>query len=144
MIGLIVSGHLNFASGMASAVKAIAGEQQDIVFIDFVESISPDELEKQMRQAIESMDCQQYLFLTDLPGGTPCNRAMAIMMQNPAVEVLAGVNLPMIVNAAFEREGCSTLELVQTLREIGHDSIQDIREQLAQIDSTDAKEEDGL
>ncbi|MEQ4925369.1 PTS galactosamine/N-acetylgalactosamine transporter subunit IIA [Proteus hauseri] len=144
MIGLIVSGHLNFASGMASAVKAIAGEQQDIVFIDFVESISPDELEKQMRQAIDSMDCQQYLFLTDLPGGTPCNRAMAIMMQNPAVEVLAGVNLPMIVNAAFEREGCSTLELVQTLREIGHDSIQDIREQLAQIDSTDAKEEDGL
>lgn len=41
MIGLIVSGHLNFASGMASAVKAIAGEQQDIAFIDFLESISP-------------------------------------------------------------------------------------------------------
>ncbi|OAT45702.1 PTS system N-acetylgalactosamine-/galactosamine-specific IIA component [Proteus hauseri ATCC 700826] len=144
MIGLIVSGHLNFASGMASAVKAIAGEQQDIAFIDFLESISPDELEKQMRQAIDSMDCQQYLFLTDLPGGTPCNRAMAIMMQNPAVEVLAGVNLPMIVNAAFEREGCSTTELVQTLREIGHDSIQDIRKQLAQVDSVDVEEEDGL
>ncbi|QAV22294.1 PTS galactosamine/N-acetylgalactosamine transporter subunit IIA [Proteus hauseri] len=144
MIGLIVSGHLNFASGMASAVKAIAGEQQDIAFIDFLESISPDELEKQMREAIDSMDCQQYLFLTDLPGGTPCNRAMAIMMQNPAVEVLAGVNLPMIVNATFEREGCSIAELVQMLREIGHDSIQDIREQLVQVDSVDVEEEDGL
>lgn len=66
-----------------------------------------------MREAINAMSCQQYLFLTDLPGGTPCNRAMAIMMQNPSVEVLAGVNLPMIVNAAFEREGCSTTELVQ-------------------------------
>ncbi|NBM13865.1 MULTISPECIES: PTS galactosamine/N-acetylgalactosamine transporter subunit IIA [Proteus] len=144
MIGLIVSGHLNFASGMASAVKAIAGEQENIAFIDFVESISPDELEEKMREAIDSMSCQQYLFLTDLPGGTPCNRAMAIMMQNPDVEVLAGVNLPMIVNAAFEREGCSTSELVLTLREIGQESIQDIREQLAQIDSNDADEEDGL
>ncbi|KLU18585.1 PTS mannose transporter subunit IIA, partial [Proteus mirabilis] len=50
----------------------------------------------------------------------------------------------MIVNAAFEREGCSTSELVLTLREIGQESIQDIREQLAQIDSNDADEEDGL
>ncbi|MGA6580038.1 PTS mannose transporter subunit IIA, partial [Providencia sp. NPDC089923] len=49
MIGLIISGHLNFASGMASAVKAIAGEQENMVFIDFIESISPDELEQQMR-----------------------------------------------------------------------------------------------
>lgn len=46
MIGLIVSGHLNFATGMASAVKAIAGEQENIAFIDFIESISPDELEQ--------------------------------------------------------------------------------------------------
>lgn len=46
MIGLIVSGHLNFASGMASAVKAIAGEQEDIAFIDFVESISLMNLKK--------------------------------------------------------------------------------------------------
>lgn len=144
MIGLIVSGHLNFASGMASAVKAIAGEQQDIAFIDFVESISPDELEAKMQDAITTINCEQYLFLTDLPGGTPCNRAMAIMMQNPAIEVLAGVNLPMIVNAVFEREGCSISELVQTLREIGHSSIQDIREQLSQINHVDTEEEDGL
>ncbi len=41
MIGLIVSGHINFASGMASAVKAIAGEQENMVFIDFVETFSP-------------------------------------------------------------------------------------------------------
>lgn len=58
-----------------------------------------------MREAINAMSCQQYLFLTDLPGGTPCNRAMAIMMQNPSVEVLAGVNLPMIINTALNGKG---------------------------------------
>ncbi|MDK3008493.1 PTS galactosamine/N-acetylgalactosamine transporter subunit IIA [Providencia rettgeri] len=143
MIGLIISGHLNFASGMASAVKAIAGEQENMVFIDFIESISPDELEQQMRAAIQSMSCEQVVFLTDLPGGTPCNRAMAIMMENPSVEVLAGVNLPMIVNAAFEREDTTASELLSVLREIGMTSIQDLREQLA-MSSEPENEEDGL
>ncbi|EMH0062903.1 PTS sugar transporter subunit IIA [Providencia rettgeri] len=143
MIGLIISGHLNFASGMASAVKAIAGEQENMVFIDFIESISPDELEQQMRAAIQSMSCEQVVFLTDLPGGTPCNRAMAIMMENPSVEVLAGVNLPMIVNAVFEREDTTASELLSVLREIGMTSIQDLREQLA-MSSEPENEEDGL
>ena len=143
MIGLIISGHLNFASGMASAVKAIAGEQENMVFIDFIESKSPDELEQQMRAAIQSMSCEQVVFLTDLPGGTPCNRAMAIMMENPSVEVLAGVNLPMIVNAAFEREDTTASELLSVLREIGMTSIQDLREQLA-MSSEPENEEDGL
>ena len=61
-----------------------------------------------MREAINAMSYQQYLFLIDLPGGTLVIAQMAIMMQNPSVEVLAGVNLPTIVNAAFEREGRST------------------------------------
>ena len=128
---------------MASAVKAIAGEQENMVFIDFIESISPDELEQQMRAAIQSMSCEQVVFLTDLPGGTPCNRAMAIMMENPSVEVLAGVNLPMIVNAAFEREDTTASELLSVLREIGMTSIQDLREQLA-MSSEPENEEDGL
>ncbi|MGA6578517.1 PTS mannose transporter subunit IIA, partial [Providencia sp. NPDC089923] len=112
-------------------------------FIDFIESISPDELEQQMRAAIQSMSCEQVVFLTDLPGGTPCNRAMAIMMENPSVEVLAGVNLPMIVNAAFEREDTTASELLSVLREIGMTSIQDLREQLA-MSSEPENEEDGL
>lgn len=143
MIGLIVSGHINFASGMASAVKAIAGEQENMVFLDFVETLSPDELEQQMRAAMDAMNAEQVVFLTDLPGGTPCNRAMAIMMENQSVEVLAGVNLPMIVNAALEREGVDAKELLSILQDIGTCSIQDLRQQLAMISEPEF-EEDGL
>ncbi|MEX6369002.1 PTS mannose transporter subunit IIA [Providencia huaxiensis] len=105
MIGLIVSGHINFASGM-SAVKAIAGEQENMVFIDFVGNPFSRRIGTTTNASSnECRMCEQILFLTDLPGGTPCNRAMAIMMEDKSVEVLAGVNLPMIVNAALEREG---------------------------------------
>lgn len=145
MIGLIVSGHIHFASGMASAVAAITGSQQQIAFIDFVEAISPDELEVQMRSAIAEMDCSEgYLFLTDLPGGTPCNRAMAVMMSSANVEVLSGINLPMIINAVFEREDCELKELVAVLQDIGAESIQDVRHQLSLAESDTVQSDDGL
>lgn len=95
-----------------------------------------------MRAAIDAMNCEQVLFLTDLPGGTPCNRAMAIMMEDKSVEVLAGVNLPMIVNAALEREGVDAKELLSILQDIGTSSIQDLRQQLAMISEPEFEEDD--
>lgn len=134
MIGIVVSGHLNFASGMQSAVKAIAGEQAQMAFIDFVESMSTEQLEAQLRQTAKEVDSGDgVLFLTDIPGGSPCNRALSIMMDTPNVELIAGVSLPMIANAAFERDGADLKELVDTLVEIGTSCVQDMRKQLALV-----------
>ncbi|EDU4587779.1 PTS mannose transporter subunit IIA, partial [Salmonella enterica subsp. houtenae] len=71
------------------------------------------------------------LFLTDIPGGSPCNRALNILMSGRNVELLAGVNLPMIANAAFERDGVSLTELVDILMDIGATSLQNLRTELA-------------
>ncbi|GHA53053.1 PTS galactosamine/N-acetylgalactosamine transporter subunit IIA [Photobacterium aphoticum] len=131
MIGIVVSGHINFATGMGSAVKAIAGEQDQMAFIDFVETMSTEELEVALREAAKQVDDGEgVLFLTDIPGGSPCNRAMSILMDTDNVELLAGVNLPMIANAAFEREDSTLPELVETLLEIGHSCLQDMRKEL--------------
>ncbi|MGF1749006.1 MULTISPECIES: PTS galactosamine/N-acetylgalactosamine transporter subunit IIA [Vibrio] len=131
MIGLVISGHLNFATGMQSAMRAIAGEQQHVEFVDFLETMSTDDLEVQLRAARDKVETGSgVLFLTDIPGGSPCNRAMTIMMDTPNVELLAGVNLPMIANAAFEREDTTLNELVETLQEIGISCLQDMRKVL--------------
>ncbi|PSV49341.1 PTS galactosamine/N-acetylgalactosamine transporter subunit IIA [Photobacterium indicum] len=147
MIGIVVSGHIHFASGMQSAVKAIAGEQKQMEFIDFVESMSTDELEAKLRQAALLADSGDgVLFLTDIPGGSPCNRALAIMMDMPNIELIAGANLPMIANAAFEREDVSLQELVETLLEIGASCMQDMRKELEAVMESEpvAECEDGL
>lgn len=131
MIGIVVSGHIHFASGMESAVKAIAGEQEQMAFIDFIESMSTDELEIKLRQAMKAVDAGDgVLFLTDIPGGSPSNRASAILMDSDKVEQISGVNLPMIANAAFEREDVTVNELVEILLEIGSSCMQDMRKQL--------------
>lgn len=134
MIGIVVSGHIHFASGIASAVRAIAGEQSQMTFIDFTENLSTDQLETLLREAAANVDSGDgVLFLTDIPGGSPCNRALNILMSGGNVEVLAGVSLPMIVNAAFEREEVSLTELVAILQEIGHGGIQNMRDELASV-----------
>ncbi|MDC9132388.1 hypothetical protein PSJ72_06085 [Escherichia coli] len=55
MIGIIVIGHINFASGLRSAVEAIAGEQPYIEYIDFIPGMSTEQLEIHIRQAVKKM-----------------------------------------------------------------------------------------
>lgn len=72
MIGLIVVGHINFASGLRSAVEAIAGEQPCVEYIDFVQDMGTDQLETHIRQAVDK--CQNgdgVLVFTDVAGGPP-------------------------------------------------------------------------
>ncbi|MNR05974.1 PTS system mannose-specific EIIAB component [compost metagenome] len=117
---------------MQSAIKAIVGEPEQMCFVDFIESMSTDELELALRKAAKDVSSDEgVLFLTDIPGGSPANRATAILMDTAQVEVLAGVNLPMIANAAFERDGASLNELVDILQEIGKSTMQDMRKALA-------------
>ncbi|WP_064609486.1 PTS galactosamine/N-acetylgalactosamine transporter subunit IIA [Photobacterium sp. J15] len=146
MIGIVVSGHINYATGMQSAVKAIAGEQEQMAFIDFVETMSTEQLEERLRQAAKEVDSGEgVLFLTDIPGGSPCNRALSIMMDTANVELVAGANLPMIANAAFERDGAELKELAATLIEIGTSCVQDMRKELeAVMEPEPAECEDGL
>ncbi|EPA8652436.1 PTS galactosamine/N-acetylgalactosamine transporter subunit IIA [Photobacterium damselae] len=147
MIGIVVSGHIHFASGVASAVRAIAGEQEQMCYVDFVETMSTDELELALRQAAQEVDSGDgVLFLTDIPGGSPANRALAILMDTPNVELIGGANLPMIANAAFERDGVELKELVEILLEIGGSCMQDMRKQLEMMmaPEPEAECEDGL
>lgn len=147
MIGIVVSGHINFATGMQSAVKAITGEQEQMAYIDFVETMSTDQLEEELRQAVKEVDSGEgVLILTDVPGGSPSNRASALLMESQNVEMIAGANLPMIANAAFERDGANLKELVETLLDIGTSCIQDMRLELEKMMASEPEieSEDGL
>lgn len=146
MIGIIVSGHINFATGIKSAVDAIVGEQESIEFIDFVPEITTEQLEQKMLEAIERVDTGKgVLFLTDVVGGTPCNRAMSIMLERQNINVIGGTNLPMITNACFERDGVSLDELTEIVLEIGASTMKDMKKELELISNSNADEfEDAL
>ncbi|MEW9208452.1 PTS galactosamine/N-acetylgalactosamine transporter subunit IIA [Citrobacter werkmanii] len=124
MIGIIVVGHINFASGLRSAVEAITGEQPCIEYIDFVQDMSTDQLETRIREAVNQCQAGEgVLIFTDVAGGSPCNRATAVTSDYSDIRVITGSNLPMIANACLERAGTTLNELASLIVALGHHSI---------------------
>ena len=70
MVNIIVTGHGNFASGVLSSMNLIAGEQEGVVGVDFLETDSTSDLEEKIKSAIEGLS-DEILILSDLAGGSP-------------------------------------------------------------------------
>lgn len=105
MLGLIITGHGNFGTGLYSSLKLIAGEQKNVYAIDFPQEISIVELESKLKSAMEAMsELDGVLVLSDLAGGSPMKTAAMLSLEHKNVAVVAGTNLPMIIEAALTKD----------------------------------------
>ena len=64
LIGIIVTGHGNFASGLASSIEVIAGKQDKFEAIDFPIGSTNTELAKQLQEAVDRLNCSDIIFCT--------------------------------------------------------------------------------
>lgn len=124
MVGLVIVAHGNLSKEFVHTTEIILGD--DIHRISSV-SISPtessDAIEKKIRDAIKSVDDGDgVLIFTDMFGGTPSNISLSFLDEGK-VEVISGINLPMMIKAVTEREGVSLVELGQALRNTGRENI---------------------
>lgn len=103
MIGVIVTGHGGFASGLEANVKMLAGSDARLTAIDFAEGVSPEDLESRLAAAMDACaaECDYTLVLTDIAGGTPFNRAATLSVSRPTVRVLSGTNASMLMDLAM-------------------------------------------
>lgn len=126
MIGIIVTGHGGFATGLAKNVKMLSGVE--VTAVDFTEDITPEVLDEKLANAIASFDAlKNIVVFTDIPGGTPYNRAVTVSLTNPKVRVVAGTNTPMLLDAAIkniaDEEFDSTDELADAVMAMGKEGI---------------------
>lgn len=105
MIGILVTGHGNFATGLTSSVKLIAGLPQNYEAVDFLESYGVDELAEKLSEAMDRLsNCEGILVFSDLAGGSPFKTAVEVgMTKANRVEVLAGTNLGMLIELSMAR-----------------------------------------
>lgn len=104
MIGLVIVTHGGLAAEFVSAMEHVVGPQASVAAI----CIGPDDDMAQRRQdildATQSVDTGKgAILLTDMFGGTPSNLAISVMDQTKA-EVVAGLNLPMLIKLASLRQ----------------------------------------
>ena len=109
MIGIVLVAHGHLAPEFLAALEHVVGPQKQIASI----SIGPeDDMERRRLDILEAVKQSDtgdgVVLLTDMFGGTPSNLAISVM-NGAKVEVLAGVNLPMLIKLASVRE-CQSLE----------------------------------
>ena len=123
MIGLVLVTHGRLAAEFRSALEHIMGPQTQIEAVP----IGPtDDIERRRQDIIDAVarvdTGQGVAILTDMFGGTPSNLAISVM-NKPNVEVLAGINLPMLVKLAAVREETTLGEAVAQAQEAGRKYI---------------------
>lgn len=105
MIGVILTGHADFADGVASAVRLICGEQEKFAAVNFIEGDSGETLAAKLQKAVEELGCQEVVFCTDLPGGTPFNQSVLLSNRlSNECRVFTGTNMPFLLTILFDRE----------------------------------------
>lgn len=123
MLGFILCGHGNFASGLYSSVKLIAGKQDDFEIVNFESGLSSEQLKEKLIASIEKLDhCENIVIFTDLAGGTPFNEAAKLSLNYKKVRVLSGVNLPILLDSIFKRES-KVEEFIDHIIQSGKDGI---------------------
>lgn len=123
MIGLVIVAHGRLASEFLSALEHVVGPQEKVATI----SIGPEDSIEACRTDI--MNAVQHvsngngvIILTDMFGGTPSNLAISAL-NHGEVEVLAGVNLPMLIKLARVRDETPLREAVAMAQEAGRKYI---------------------
>ncbi|MGC6511816.1 MAG: PTS sugar transporter subunit IIA [Parvibaculales bacterium] len=117
MIGLVIVTHGRLAVEFKAAMEHVVGEQENVEAI----CIDPDDDMEQRRadisDAAQRADSGQgVILLTDMFGGTPSNLAISLLDQG-RVEVIAGINLPMLIKLAGVREKMSMADCVAAASE---------------------------
>ena len=144
MLGIILTGHGGFASGMEKAMKQILGEQSQFIAIDFPETSTTALLTSQLEQAVAELDPQgDIVFLTDLLGGTPFRVASTLAMQRPGSEVITGTNLQLLLEMVLEREGLSSEAFRRQALECGHRGLTSLVDELGRC-REEAPAEEGI
>lgn len=123
MIGLVLVTHGTLARAFVAALEHVVGPQKNVVTVCIE---ADDDMEARRREILEAVravnDGEGVVLMTDMFGGTPSNLAISVMNETD-VEVVAGVNLPMLIKFASLRDDTPLATLVAAIQEAGRKYI---------------------
>jgi PTS system mannose-specific IIA component len=123
MIGLVIVTHGGLAREFRSALEHVHGPQKQIEAISIGPSDDMETRRQEIMRAVEDVDSGSgTILLTDMFGGTPSNLAISVM-ESANVEVIAGVNLPMLIKLASIRGESGLDEAISDAQEAGRKYI---------------------
>lgn len=123
MIGLVLVTHGRLAAEFRSALEHVVGPQKQVETVTIFPDDNIESRRKDIMDAVKKVESGDgVVILTDMFGGTPSNLAISVM-NAPNVEVVAGINLPMLVKLASVRNEKPLTEAVAQAQEAGRKYI---------------------
>ena len=123
MIGGVIVTHGQLANELVSAAEMIVGEIRHITAVSIGWHDDVDVARQEIERAIERVnEGAGVVLLTDMFGGTPTNLAASFLGESP-VEVVTGVNLPMVIKLANQEENEALADLARRVRDQGQQQI---------------------
>ncbi|AHG87183.1 PTS system mannose-specific EIIAB component [Bibersteinia trehalosi USDA-ARS-USMARC-190] len=134
-IAIIIATHGVAAEQLLKTTEMLIGEQSDVAYIDFVAGENAETImgKYQEKLSTELAHCDEVLFLVDMWGGSPFNAANRVIDGKTNMDIVAGVNIPMLVNTCMARDDVETLaELVEVALESGLSGVRSLNFQPAE------------
>jgi PTS system mannose-specific IIA component len=123
VIGVVVVTHGQLANELVNAAEMIVGDLPQFTAVSIGWHDDVNDAREDIAQAIERVRSDQgVLLLTDMFGGTPSNLGMTFL-ETDRIEVITGVNLPMLIKLAGLRESSNLLAVAKEMREHGRNAI---------------------
>jgi PTS system mannose-specific IIA component len=123
MIGVLITTHGNLGNELIKSAELIKGPLNNILHICVDQAEDVEDLKKEISNAIKKLDKGKgVLVLTDLFGGTPSNISLSFMKEGK-VEVLTGVNLPMVLKLSEVKEDMTLRDFACIIKNYGEKNI---------------------
>lgn len=123
MIGIVVVSHDNIAKEMISVTKKILPDTEGLIGVPINSDLSVEVNRQRIVEAISEVDKGDgVLLLSDMFGGTPSNLCLSFLGKEK-IEVISGINLPMLIKLAGDRGKHKFEELSQFIRDYGRKNI---------------------
>ena len=122
MTGLLVVAHAGLAAELINAAEMIVGKIEGSAAVEIKPEDSVDQIRSALTAAIASVSSENIIIMTDMFGGTPSNMSLSFLKDNQ-IEVLTGVNLPMLIRFASDRSQCGVSELASHIRDTGREGV---------------------
>ena len=128
-LAVLLVGHGPLAAGVAGAVEMICGEQERFAVVQLRPEDDVDGVAQRLEAALRELEVAEQddaLIFADLFGAAPANAAAMLLRTRPNLEIVAGMNLPMVLDAVLSRDGVSARDLCQRAVESGREAIRDV------------------
>lgn len=122
-VGVVVITHGQLATELLNAAETIVGDLPQFVAVSIGWHDDVEDAREEIRRAIERVQgAEGVLLLTDMFGGTPANLGVTFL-ERDKVEVITGVNLPMLIKLARLQKSADLLTVARDMREHGRNAI---------------------